>query len=152
MRSWPRGSRPVLLSEPRFVEAVEAARELEARRELAGADTELAAFVTAASALDAALFQRWIEARQARVDIARQRVATLSPQARALPLGGTVSEVGGRLDPIERRAVLAGYLDRVLVRRGASSALAENVGIVWADGTIGLAAADAEARALVAAA
>jgi hypothetical protein len=84
---------------------------------------------TAASALDAALFHAGIDARQARVDAARQRIAALTAQARALPLGGTVANVWGGLEPLNRRAVLAGYLDRVVVRRGASVDLAGNVAI-----------------------
>lgn len=141
-----------LANEPRLVEAVEAGEELDAaRRELADAEAELAAFVTAASALDAALFQAGINARQSRVDVARQRIAALTAQARALPLGGTVAAVWGDLGPLDRRAVLAGYLDRVIVRRGPIGELDDRVAIVWADGTTAL-PADSEQRALMAAA
>ena len=137
--------------EPRLVEAVEAGEELDAGRgELTEAEAELAAFVTTASALDASLFKAGIDARQARVDVARQRITALTAQAHALPLGGTVAKVWGDLGPLDRRAVLAGYLDRVVVDRGASSDLTGNVGIVWADGTV--AVADGEQGALVAAA
>ena len=139
----------VIASEPRFVEAVEAAEELhDARVALERAEAELVAFVESASALAATLFQRGVEVRQQRVDLARQTVATRNVQARALPIGGSVADVWGCLAPGDRRAVLAGYLDRVIVRRGASSDLAGGVEIVWADGTV----ADAEERALVAAA
>jgi DNA invertase Pin-like site-specific DNA recombinase len=142
----------MLASEPRLVEAVEAGQELdEARQEVAEAEAELAAFVKAASALDAALFQAGVEARQARVDAARQRTAALTAQARALPLGGTVAQVWHGLPPLDRRAVLAGYLDRVVVSRGASKDLAAHIEIVWADGTVAE-LGDGEQRALVAAA
>ena len=139
----------VLASDTRFVEAVEAAKELdEARVEVEAVEAELVAFVENASALDAALFARGAGARQARVDIARQAVAVLGAQARALPIGGPIATVWGRLDTIDRRAVLAGYLERVVVSRGASGDLGGRVQIVWADGTI----ADTEQRPLVAAA
>jgi DNA invertase Pin-like site-specific DNA recombinase len=141
-----------LATEPRFVEAFEAAAEMEAARdEVVAAEAELSAFVTTASALDAALFQQGIDARQTRVDLARQRVAALSSQARALPLGGSVSEVWSDLDPIERRTVLAGYLDSVVVSRGAATDLAGGVEIIWTDGTVA-AVADGEERAIVTAA
>jgi site-specific DNA recombinase len=142
----------VFASEPRLVEAVEAAQELEeARVELETAENELRAFVTAASALDAVLFQAGVDARQERADVARLAVATLTAQARALPIGGSVADVWQGLDPIERRTVLAGYLDRVVVRRGASVDLASSVDIFWADGTLALGeVADAEERTLVA--
>lgn len=139
----------MLASEPRFVEAVEAAQELEdARAEVQEAEAELLAFVEAASALDGHLFQRGVEARQGRVERARQTVAALSAQARALPIGGSIVDVWDSLEPLDRRAVLAGYLDRVIVSRGAAHELAANVSILWADGTV----ADVEERALVAAA
>jgi DNA invertase Pin-like site-specific DNA recombinase len=142
-----------LASEPRFVEAVEAAAELEdARAEVTAAELELTAFVTAASALDAVLFQQGVDARQRRLDAARQRVAVLAAQSRAVPVGGSVSEVWDQLEPIERRTVLAGYLASVIVRRGASADLAGSVDVVWADGTAAGAIADFEERALVAAA
>ena len=106
--------------------------------------------MTAASALDAALFQRGVDARQARLDVARQRVAALAAQARALPLGGTVAKVWAGLEPFDRRAVLAGYLDRVVVRRGASPT---SPGASRSSGrTARRAVADGEQRALVAAA
>ncbi len=143
----------MLASEPRFVEAVEAAKDLDdARTALEAAEAELDAFVTAASALDASLFQRGAAARQERVDLARQTVATLNVQARALPIGGSVADVWAGLESIDRRAVLAGYLDRVDVRRGASSDLAGNVQVYWADGTLALPVTNEEQRALVAAA
>jgi DNA invertase Pin-like site-specific DNA recombinase len=139
----------MLASEVRFVEAVEAAQELDdARAEVAAAEAELQAFVTTASALDAALFTAGAEARQGRVDLARQAVAILNVQARALPLGGPIATVWEQLAPAERRVVLGGYLDRVVVSRGASASLDENVSVIWADGTI----ADAEQRPLVEAA
>jgi DNA invertase Pin-like site-specific DNA recombinase len=141
-----------IASEPRFVEAVEAAQELDdARTDLERAEAELVAFVESASAIDATLFHRGVEARQRRVDVARQAVATLNAQARALPVGGSVADVWDRLDAVDRRAVLAGYLDRVVVTRGASGELAGNVEIVWADGTV-VDVADTEERALIAAA
>src|SRR5262249_41059053 len=124
-------------SEPRFVVAVEAARELEeAQGEAAAAEAELVAFVTTAAALDAPLFQKGVAARQPGGARARRAVATLAAQNRALPLGGRLVDVWAGLDVAERRTVLAGYLDRVQVARGASSDLAGNVTIVWADGTV----------------
>jgi hypothetical protein len=138
-----------LAREPRFVEAVEAARELEdAQAEAAAAEEELVAFVTTAAALEPGLFQRGVDARQSRLDTARQAVATLGAQARALPVSGRLVDVWTTLEVGEKRAVLAGYLDRVTVRRGASAGLPGNVEVVWADGTV----ADTEERVLVAAA
>ena len=144
----------VFASEPRLVEAVEAAKELEdARVELEAAEAELKAFVTTASALDAALFQAGVDARQERADSARRAVATLATQARALPLGGSVAEVWQGFDPGERRTVLAGYLERVVVRRGASDDLPGSVRVFWADGSLALGdVADTEERPLMAAA
>jgi site-specific DNA recombinase len=138
-----------LASEPRFVEAVEAAEELEqARSSLQTAADELYAYVEAASALEPGLFQRGAEARQRAVEAARQQVAAVSAQTRALPIGGPIAQVWAGLNTIDKRDVLAGYLDRVTVHRGASVDLAGHVEIVWADGTV----ADVEDRVLVAAA
>jgi hypothetical protein len=50
-----------------------------------------------------------------------------------------------RFDRAERRDVLAGFIDRVVVSRGASSDLAGHVEIVWADGTVAEVADDEQA-------
>jgi hypothetical protein len=98
-----------LAQEPRFVEAVEAARELEdARAAATAAEEELSAFVTAASALDASLFQQGVDARQARLDDARQAVAVLLAQTRALPSAARSSTCGrGSTSPTSGRCSLA---------------------------------------------
>jgi len=122
---------------PRMVDVVAAGRELElAQAEQAAAESELRAYVEAASALDAGLFQRGIEARQKRVDDAHRLVRNLSGRLTRIPAGGSLSDLWERFDRHERRDVLVGFLDRVIVTRGASGNLAGHVRIVWSDGTV----------------
>jgi hypothetical protein len=101
-----------------------------------------------ADATNKAAFQGGQDARQRRLDEAEERVRHLSARLTRLPDGGPLSTLWGRFDALERREVLAGFLDRVEVARGASQDLAGNVRILWADGTV----AKDEGRARVAAA
>jgi DNA invertase Pin-like site-specific DNA recombinase len=126
-----------LASAPRLIDAAASSRDLEdAHREQEDAQRQLYAFVEAADALDPALFQRGVQARETRVQRARERVQELSARTRRLPLGGTLLELWADFGPAERRDVLAGFLDRISVARGASSDLAGNVRIFWNDGEI----------------
>jgi site-specific DNA recombinase len=126
-----------LKTAPRMIDVVAAGRELEqAQVEQAAAEHELYAYVEAASALDAALFQRGVDVRQRRVDQARERVAQLSARVTRLPAGGVLSDLWADFDAAERRDVLAGFIGTVEVRRGASVDLPGNVIVRWSDGTI----------------
>jgi hypothetical protein len=86
--------------------------------------------------MDAVLFRRGLEARQKRVEEASERVRHLSGRLTRLPAGGPLGTLWGRFDALERREVLAGFLDRVEVARGASQDLTGNVRVLWADGTV----------------
>jgi DNA invertase Pin-like site-specific DNA recombinase len=122
---------------PRMVDVVVAERELEqAQRERDKAEAELAKFVETASALEAVLFQRGIASRQKRLDEARANVQAASARTTRLPVSGPLIDLWDTFTAAERRDVLAGFLDRIDVRRGASSNLAANVRIVWSDGTV----------------
>jgi site-specific DNA recombinase len=130
-----------LQRERRFAEAAEAERELdEARRAVADAEAELAAFVTAASALDAELFQRGAEARQARLDLARAALAEVTTRTSAATnvVSGNLADLWQTLTVVERRQILAAYLDRVVVRRAgdADASLDDRVQIVWAGNVV----------------
>ncbi|MGD0165789.1 MAG: recombinase family protein [Gaiellaceae bacterium] len=128
-----------LESAPRMVDVLAAGRELErAQDKEREAERELYAFVEMASALDPVLFQRGVSSRQARVDAARENVRDLSSRVVAIPSGGSLIELWGRFDVAERRNVLASFLDRIEVSRGASSDLVHHVRIYWADGTLAL--------------
>lgn len=134
---------------PRLVDVVAADEELQdAYQARDAAEAELRAYVTAASALEASLFAHGLRARQRRLDDAQRSVASLAARQVRLPTSGTLAAVWADATPLERRTILAGFLDRVEVDRGASSNLAGNVRIVWADGTV----AEQEAGARVAAA
>ena len=138
-----------LTNVPRMVDVVAAGVELErAQAGQTAAESELHAFVETASALDPVLFQRGVDARQGRVDGAREQVRHLSARLTRLPTGGALPDLWDGFDPSERREVLAGFLDRVEVSRGASADLAGNVVIYWSDGTV----AEDEQRVRVAAA
>jgi hypothetical protein len=142
-----------LRSAPRMIDVVAAARELEdAQAEQAAAEAELYAYVENATALDASLFQRGIDARQARVDAARQRVRDLTGRVTRLPAGGRLGDVWETFDRDERREVLSGFLGAVVVSRGASRELARHVRVEWADGSVALDVSDDEQRVRVAAA
>jgi site-specific DNA recombinase len=126
-----------LRTAPRMVDVVAIARELEqAQKEQDTAEAELRAYVETASALDAALFQRGIAARQKRLDDAWAKVQVASARTTRLPVGGSLIKLWGTFTPAERRDVLAGFLDRITVRRGASDNLFANVEIIWSDGTV----------------
>ena len=125
-----------LLTVPRVVDVVAANRELErAQAAQTEAEAELDAYVENASALDAARFQRGLAARQERVEEAHHLVGSLSARSARLPAGGPLAEVWAGLDASQRRDVLAGFLDRVVVRRGVSGDLTGHVEIVWSDGS-----------------
>jgi site-specific DNA recombinase len=126
-----------LTTAPRMIDVVSAGRELEqAQSEQAEAEEQLNAYIENADALDKTLFQRGLSARQDRVDAAREQVRHLAARLTRIPVGGALSDLWNDLDPLERREVLGGFLDRVEVSRGASAALAGNVRILWSDGTI----------------
>lgn len=138
-----------LRSTPRLVDVVAVGRELDAaQRALEVADAQLEAFVEHSDALKAEHFRRGYAARERRVKEAREEVRQLSARLPKLPAGGSLIDLWVGFDPAERREVLAGFLDRVIVTRGASDSLEGRVAIVWADGSV----ADDEARVRVAAA
>jgi DNA invertase Pin-like site-specific DNA recombinase len=139
---------------PRMVDVVAAGRDLQAAQvELDRRRKELGAYVEAASALDAVLFQRGLDARQGRVREAEERVRQLSASLTRLPAGGTLPALWADFDALERRSVLTGFLERVTVARGASSDLEGSVEIVWQDGQLAFPeVADEEKRVRVAAA
>jgi DNA invertase Pin-like site-specific DNA recombinase len=121
---------------PRMIDVVAAGLELDAAQaEQAQAEAQLAAYVENADALDAALFQRGLASRQGRLESAQEAVRHLSARLTRLPAGGSLLNLWADFSASESREVLGGFLDRVEVSRGASSDLAGNVRIVWADGT-----------------
>jgi DNA invertase Pin-like site-specific DNA recombinase len=125
-----------LRSAPRMVDVVAQARDLEdAQGAQEAAEAQLRAFVENAQIDDAVLFQRGVDARQERADLARARVQELSGRVTRTPSGGTLIDLWGTFTPAERREVLAGFVDRVTVRRGTRANLAGCVSITWADGT-----------------
>jgi hypothetical protein len=60
----------------------------------------------------------------------------LSGRLTRIPAGGSFSTLWSGFSPLERREVLAGFVDRIEIDRGARSDLAGNVRIFWSDGTI----------------
>jgi DNA invertase Pin-like site-specific DNA recombinase len=121
---------------PRMVDAVRAGQELaEAQAEHERLRRDLEQFVTVVIE-DAAVFQRGLDVRQERVAVAEERVRHLSARRSRLPVGGTLLEVWASASPLERREILAGFLDRVEVHRGAG--VPEGVRIFWQDGTVAL--------------
>jgi DNA invertase Pin-like site-specific DNA recombinase len=143
-----------LRSAPRLIDVVAQARDLEdAQRAQEATERQLTTFVENAEIDDPVLFQRGLDARQKRAAEARERVRELSGRVTRTPEGGTLLNLWHDFTPGERRDVLAGFLDRVEVRRGASGDLARNVRIVWSDGTFAVPeVAEDEARVRVAAA
>jgi site-specific DNA recombinase len=138
-----------LRSEPRLVDVVAVGQELEqAQSALREAEEQLAGFVELADALRRDDYLRGYRAREERVVEARERVQHLSARLPRIPVGGPLIDLWDGMDVAERREVLAGFLGRVVVTRGASSDLARNVRVEWADGSI----ADDEQRVGVAAA
>jgi len=126
-----------LKSTHRLVDVVAAARDLEeAHADREKAEAELHAYVDFESALDKGLFQRGLDARQARVDDAQERVRQLSARVTRIPAGGSLVGLWSEFSVFEQRAVLHGFLDRVEISRGASSDLASHVKILWSDGTV----------------
>jgi DNA invertase Pin-like site-specific DNA recombinase len=122
---------------PRMVDLVAAGRDLEkAQTEQARAQADLYAYVETADAMDQVLFRHGLEARQRRVDEASERMRHLSARLVRLPAGGPLISLWEGFDALERRTVLAGFLDRVEVARGASRGLVGHVHVVWADGTV----------------
>ena len=126
-----------LASAPRMVDVVAVGRELEAAQvALAAAERELAAFVELGDSIERELFQRGYAARVARRDEAREKVGHLAARLPSLPAGGSIVNFWDGFDAAERREVLAGYLGRVVVSRGASADLAGHVSIEWPDGSV----------------
>jgi DNA invertase Pin-like site-specific DNA recombinase len=127
-----------LATEPRLIDAVAAGAELaEAQTEREAAERDLETFVLAGSVgLDAKLLQRGIDARQVRADAAGARVRELSGRMTAIPSIGSILDVWHAASVSERRAILAGYLEQVVVERGASRELGSHVRIVWADSSV----------------
>lgn len=127
-----------LRSTPRLVDVVAVGRELEAAQSvLEAAEAELAAFVEMSSALQAEHFQRGYATRTKAVDEARETVRHLSARLPKLPVGGSLIDLWEGFEPTERREVLAGFLGRVVVHRGASNGdLEKQVVIEWSDGTV----------------
>ena len=126
-----------LSRERHLIDVVAAGRDLEeAQLEQEKARAELHAFVENAAALDAALFQRGLDSRQRRFDEAQARVSDLAARVSRIPAGGSLPTLWERFSVSERREVLAGFVGRVVVSRGASSELASHVVVEWLDGTV----------------
>ncbi len=126
-----------LSRERHLIDVVAAGRDLEeAQVEQEKARAELHAYVENASALDPTLFQRGLDSRQRRLDDAQERVSDLAARVSRIPVGGSLPTLWERFSVSERRDVLAGFVGRVVVSRGASSDLASHVGIEWLDGTV----------------
>jgi hypothetical protein len=80
-----------------MVDVVAAGRDLKAAQvELDRCGKELTAYVETASALDAVLFRRGLDARQERVREAEERVRHLSARSSRLPVGGPLSHSARR--------------------------------------------------------
>jgi site-specific DNA recombinase len=126
-----------LSRERHLIDVVAAGRDLEeGQLEHETARAELNAYVENASALDPALFQRGLDARQRRLDETQERVSGLAARVSRIPVGGSLPTLWERFSVNERRGVLAGFIGRVIVSRGASSDLAGHVAIEWLDGTV----------------
>jgi DNA invertase Pin-like site-specific DNA recombinase len=122
---------------PRMIDVVAAGRDLEAAQgNQAQAEAQLNAYIENASALDAARFQRGIATREARLESAQEQVRQLSARLTRIPVGGALSALWTQFDALERRDVLAGFVDRIDVSHGASTDLTGSVRIFWSDGTI----------------
>jgi hypothetical protein len=139
---------------PKMVDVVAAGRDLqEAQVERDRLRADLNAYIAEIVIDDPALFQRGLDARQRRVRDAEDRVRHLSAHRSRLPVGGPLIKLWEDFSPIERRQVLAGFLDRVDVARGASRGLVGAVDIYWLDGTLAFPEiAEEEERVRVAAA
>jgi hypothetical protein len=134
---------------PRVVDVLAVGRDLQRAQTEQAAAEALAAYVENADALDRVLFQRGLSARQRRVEEVAEKVRHLSAHLTRLPAGGSLLNVWNDLEPLERRHVVAGFLEAVVVTRGADSGdLPGHVEIRWADGSI----ADDKGRVAIAAA
>jgi site-specific DNA recombinase len=134
---------------PRMVDVVAAERELEqAQRERDKAEADLRGYNEGGDASNPVLFRQGLDARQKRLDEARAKMQIASARTTRLPVGGPLINLWDSFTPAERRDVLGGFLDKIEVRRGASSDLPGNIRIVWSDGTV----AHKEKRVRVAAA
>ncbi len=121
---------------PRVVDVVEATRDLqEAQNGLERLRRDLGSYLELVID-DPAVFQRGLDVRQARVAEAEEQVRSLSAHRARMPSGGSLAQLWDGFDPLERRQVLAGFLDRVVVSLGASGDLEGHVSIVWADGSV----------------
>jgi DNA invertase Pin-like site-specific DNA recombinase len=126
-----------LKHERHLIDVVAAGRDLdEAQSETERLRADLHAYVETASALDTALFQRGLDARQMRLDEAQERVTALAARVQRIPVGGNLTQLWERFTIDERREVLGGFVDRVVVSRGASGNVAGHVLIVWSDGSV----------------
>jgi len=122
---------------PRMVDVVSVGVELEkAQADQATAEEQLRRYVENVVIDDATVFQRGVDARQRRVEGARERVGQLSARLPHLPAGGPLWKLWDGFDLPRRRAVLAGSIDRIDVRRGASANLKGSIQIIWTDGTL----------------
>jgi len=126
-----------LVRAPRMVDVVAAGRDLEqAQDEQVKVEAQLNAYVENADATDAVLFQRGFSSRQKRVEDARAQVRDLLSRVTRIPVGGSLIDLWAGFDSRERRDVLGGFINQVVVSRGASSDLAGNVRIDWLDGSV----------------
>ena len=122
---------------PRMVDVVAVGVELDqAQQALAHAEEQLRRYVEDIVIEDAAVAQRGVDAHERRVAEARERVRHLAARLPRLPAGGPLWTLWENFGALERREVLAGFVERVEVARGASSDLPGHVRILWADGTI----------------
>lgn len=118
-----------------LAESAASTAELEAAQaEVEAAAAELDAYVTAASALDAALFQRGLQVRQKKLDDARMTAAELRARQPA-GAGMTVAlrDVWGELSVPEKRDLLAAAIDGVMLRQARTQGepIGQRVKILW---------------------
>jgi DNA invertase Pin-like site-specific DNA recombinase len=122
---------------PRMVDVVAVGQELEqAQAVQATAEEQLRRYVDNAVIDDPVVFQRGVDARQGRVDQARELVGQLAARLPRLPVGGPLWTLWDGFDIARRRSILAAAIDRIVVRRGASADLEGSVKIFWKDGTL----------------
>ena len=126
---------------PRMIDVMAAAEELEqAHAERDRAERELEAYVeNTPASLDATVYRRGLDKRQAALDEARSRVAEVSTRVARMPAGGSLITLWDGFTAPERRDVLRGFIDRVEVSKGAGADLRGHVRVFWADGTLALA-------------
>jgi DNA invertase Pin-like site-specific DNA recombinase len=120
----------------RMVDVVEAAHELEqAQAERDRAEEELAAYV---EDTDASLpgYKRGLDKRTLKWDEAKAHVREIQGRVAKIPAGGSLVTLWDSFAVEERRDVLRGFLDRIEVSKGATTDLAGNVRIYWADGSL----------------